>query len=376
MQILQDRIDPASIGIRIARPDDAYQVAELYRKVYGDEYPCPELFTEEGMREFLTFERSHTITSIVRLDGAVVASGTFQIHGRVAYSRGWMVDPAWQGKIGTRQVFQRLLLQARYNLAGKVDYFYGELRTATAKLQGIIEEIGFRPLAALPRKDIFEGKREVEIIFAYYYREPRPAHLRLTPRAARVASAVLQQQVAAVRVFVPPSGFTAESDHIINYNEESNGDGHLHVALPDGASLDAIVCPASRNSEKVAVYATSIGDYASLLQSYLAQVKARRLDYAEVYVAADAPARQAILEDLGFSPTGFLPQWYAVNSHHPIDYIVYTIHFPSSFPDRLPEMTTFGQYLRPFITPPIVDASEALPAPEFERRLASIQKAV
>ncbi len=375
MQILKDKIDPANLRVRTARPDDARKVVKLYREVYQNEYPCPELFTEQGMREFLTFGCSHTITSIVLLDCDVIAAGTFQIHGRVAYSRGWMVDPAWQGKIGTRQVFQRVLLQARQGLADKVDYFYGELRTASAKLQGIIEEIGFRPLAAFPRKDIFDGKRETEIIYAWYYRDPPLGSLRLTPCAARVVSAILNRAISPVdchRLVFHPS----KRKTIISYTHDKNGDGTLSVTISREAQLTALICYASKNSEKVVIRTSSPSAYYNVVRDFLQEIRERGIQYSEIYVPAVSLVYQAALENLGFSPTGFVPQWYAPGSNVPVDCVIYTIHFPSNLPDRLPEMTTFGQYLRPFITPPIMDASEALPLPEFEHRLASIQKPV
>ncbi len=373
MQVHQDKLYPASLENVVARPGDARQVAQLYRNVYENGYPSPELFTEEGMREFLTFKRSHCITSIVIHGEDVIAAGTFFLHGRAAFCRGWMVDPAWQGKMGTRQVFQQILLNARHKLAGKVDYFYGELRTATAKLQGIIEEIGFRPVGTLPYKDAFANGREAEILYACYYQEPRPGRMRLTLRAAQVASAVLNHPVLAVRVFVPPTTGGRATNCSVQYVEESNGEGVLHLALPSGASLDAAVCPAPRNSDRVATRADSIGDYATLLRRYLAELEDRSIAYAEVYVRADAPARQTVLEDLGFSPTGFLPAWYAPGEAAPADCVFYTIHFPSEILEVASVvLTPQGERLRPFITPAFVDASHMNPASRSGARKGTI----
>jgi hypothetical protein len=361
MQALQERLKPSLLEVALAQACDAAKVAQLYQNVYGTEYPCHELFTEQGMREFLTFERSHTITYIVSLDRDIIAAGTFQVHGRVAYSRGWMVHPAWQGKMGTRKMFQIVLLQAREDLAGRVDYFYGEARTATAKIHAIIDEIGWRPLAALPRKDIFEGKRETEIIYAYFYDTPSPTKLRLTPKAARAASAVLQKRVPSVRVFVPSAREASERDYVARYSREPNGDSYLHLTTSSSANLDALFCTASRNSEKVVVHAADIADYGTLLKHYLAEVKLHGLEYAEVYAPADSPARQKVLEDLGFSPTGFVPGWYAPGADKPGDYVVYTVHFFSSLPDCPACLTPAGAYLQEFLTAPAINAWDFQP---------------
>ncbi len=315
------------------------------------------------MADFLTFERSHCITSVVIHENEVIAAGTFHVEGRAAFCRGWMVDLAWQGKMGTRQVFQQILLQARRELAGKVDYFFGELRTATAKLQGIIEEIGFRPVGTLPFKDAFANGREAEILYACYYHYPRPGPLRLTPRAAKIASAVLKYPVSAVRVFVPLAGDVCEDHCGMKYDEAPNREGVLHLRLPSGASLEAVICPAPRNSDRVAIHASDIEDFAALVRRYLAELEARGIEYAEICVHADAPARQKVLENLGFSPTGFLPRWHAPGESELTDCVFYTIHYPSDLPEVTDIVLTHqGEYLRSFIKPAFVDASHMLPA--------------
>ncbi len=170
--------------------------------------------------------------------------------------------------------------------------------------------------------------------------------------ASQVASTVLQQRAPAVRVFVPPPGGRKAGACSVHYAVAQNGDGHLRLALGNGASLDALVWPASRNSEKVAVHAPDIASYATLLQQYLAEVRGRGLEYVEVYVAADSPARQRVLEELGFSPTGFLPSWYALGCPKLGDYVTYSIHFASNLPDCAPTFTSHGAFLQAFMTEP------------------------
>jgi hypothetical protein len=62
-------------------------------------------------------------------------------------------------------------------------------------VQAIAEGVGMAPLGFLPRKDIFHGQRESEVVYAWYYDSPRIGPLSLTPKAAAVASAVLGHAV-------------------------------------------------------------------------------------------------------------------------------------------------------------------------------------
>ncbi|HMF29889.1 MAG TPA: hypothetical protein VKK79_00630, partial [Candidatus Lokiarchaeia archaeon] len=191
MQELQAQLDEDAISVELASPSDARALAKLYASVYRGIYPNPELFTIAGMAELLNFSKSHAYTMKVTCQQEVVAGCTFQLHGRAAYCRGFMVAPQWQGRIRAKQVFDHLLLDAREVLKGKADYFYGELRTEAAKVQSIAEGVGMRPFALLPRKDIFHGKRESEVIYAWFYAQPVIRPLVMTRASARMASVVL-----------------------------------------------------------------------------------------------------------------------------------------------------------------------------------------
>ncbi|OLS13596.1 MAG: hypothetical protein RBG13Loki_2772 [Promethearchaeota archaeon CR_4] len=336
----------------IATPDDAENLSELYRKVYGRDYPAPELFTPEGMKEFLTFERSKTVTTIVLFSNEIIASGTYQISGRTVYSRGFMVSPVWQGKISAKKIIQQMCHIFGKFFSGKVDYFYGEVRTESGKIQSIIEEIGWVPVAILPRKDIFYGKRETEFLCAWYYHNPQPGSLKLTPKAAQVASEVLQRPITFIQ-----EHYASHSNLIVpicvERKLEPYGDFHVFITLPTGGKLSASLCHKSANSEKVVINSNDFDEFYSLVVAFLKELFLLNIVYTEIFIDAREPTEQAILEGLGFNPTGFVTQWYAQNKSIPHDYVVYTLHRPSSLPDCPIQTTQRGEYLKKYVNPPI-----------------------
>jgi hypothetical protein len=343
MQILKP--DFKDLKIAMASPNDAESVANLYRKVYGSDYPCPELFTTTGMEEFLDFQRSRSATMIIHYQNEVLAAATCQINGRAVYTRGFMVDPVWQGRINAKKSFQHILLLFRKFFMGQADLFYGEARTETPKIQNIIEGIEWKPMAVLPRKDIFHGKRESEIIYAWYYQPPQPGPLILTKQASQIVAKVLQRPVDFIEIldeipFFPPSNyFTVEK-------REPNGDSHLFIILPSGAELSALICYKSANSEKVKIVTNNNDDFYGLIHEYLKEIRSRKIEYAEIYIDAKEHSRQVVVELLGFRPTGFLVQWYTPEDDKPHDYIVYTKQWASLLPDCPMQCTEQGQFLK------------------------------
>jgi hypothetical protein len=334
------------VVVSVASPADACVLVRLYARVYHGTYPDPNLFTEEGMSSFLNYDVSRALTFKVTMEGEIIAACTFQLTGRAAYCRGFMVDPAWQGRIHAKQVFDEVLLDARDYLAADADYFYGELRTAAPKVQAIAEGVNMVPMAILPRKDIFHGQRESEIIYAWHYEEPDIGPLAMTPKAAAVASAVLGYRVAAQISPIPPI-LGEESDDTLseNYTVADAGEGSLTINS-SGGHLDAHVCPISREVEHVTVKCESDNAFAHLTRAFLGEVRRHDLEYAEVYVSAAKVNRQAILESLGFAPTGFLLHWYAPGAETSQDCVLYTISFPSSLPDCPMALTAKGEILR------------------------------
>ncbi len=146
---------------------------------------------------------------------------------------------------------------------------------------------------------------------------------------------------------------------MMHYTEDPNGDRHVRLVVNNGATLEALTCGASREVEKVAIHASDPRDYEELVSNLLAEMVPWGMEYVEVYAPADAPARQKILETLGFAPVGFLPAWHAPGIPGPKDCVLYAINFPSDLPDCPPELIASEEYLRMFVPEPISSEGKA-----------------
>jgi len=303
------------------------------------------------MEEFLTYEKSKAVTALVQCSNEIIAAVTYQISGRVVYSRGFMVSPRWQGRISAKKIIQQICYIFRKFFNGKADYFYGEARTETGRMQAIIDEIDWVPLAILPRKDIFHGKRETEILYAWYYHHPQPGPLYLTRKAAQVASEVLQRPIDYVQEDYTHN-FEIISPSRVAEKRESNGDSHIFITLLTGGELNAQICPKSTNSEKVTINSNDVHEFYSLVNTFLRELFSRKIEYTEIFIDAREPSKQAILEEFGFNPTGFVTQWYTQNKTVPSDYVVYTLHRPSLLPNCPIQTTQRGKFLKKYVYPP------------------------
>jgi len=369
MQIFQVKLGLESLSCTRARPSDAGIIAALYRDVYAGDYPCPELFTEEGMREYLDSVHSGVHTVRISFDGTLVGVLSCQVNRarRFGYFRGGMLRPEYRGRIATRQLFQDLFQQFIIEFAPLVDYFYGENRTGNCAFHSILEQLGFYAFSVMPNKDIFFGERETECIHALYMKDPPPDSWQLTPLAARTASRVLGSPVAPVSLDRSDAISHIHKIPGISWQVDVSSKGthtYLHVHGKLG-SLNAEVCPASRNAEAIAIDADSPRAYATLVVELLREASRQKLEYLEILAPATNRHDQQILEMLGFWPTGFLPYWHVPGESRKQDAVMYVRNFPSDLPLRPPQYTPDSNYLWGLMPPLMVK----VPPKQTERGL-------
>jgi hypothetical protein len=159
----------------------------------------------------------------------------------------------------------------------------------------------------------------------------------------------------ALAYFDPPAGAINYETHFAKpktkFELYSPGEGKILIKSGN-ATLTGLVCPISRNVEHVEIQCSNDPTYFSLVSAFTQEIRSQKLEYAEIYVEARDLEKQMILESLGFLPTGFVPQWYAQRIDDPIDYLIYTVSYPSDLPDCPLSLTKEGEFLRTFFTTP------------------------
>lgn len=310
---------------------EAEDIAQLYHKTYhippGNaltqlSYPYPEALDPIWI-DAQGRDRKHTIWKVVKntLDGHVIGSVTIQLdrENKRGYVRGMMIDPAYQGMGVGRVAYPHAFGDIMGTKANRevIKIFWTENRTAHQGSQRISEALNFYPLGLLPNKDIFQGKRESDLLYALYSmntlkrRRPDPQLIQeVLPIYDAVAGQFRLGPVQSVTVAPIPQKVEEQVHGTVIPDEYEYGRCTFWLG---GETLTMKLNPRTCVAEEL-VFSPEINP--STLKT-LIKFAIKTLDpilyYIECYVSAYQPQLQQVLADLGFTATGYAPSWNVVH---------------------------------------------------------------
>jgi len=303
------------IEIRLARPEDAPGIRDVFRAAYGEEYFCREVYDLVALRGWIA-GADDLVFVAVRPAGSVVGTAMVSVRGRsrdsgVGEFGRLCVRPSASGLgLGTRLMRARLRAADRRLRLG-----LSETRAAVPASTAIGLRHGFRPVGFLPSKDRF-ATRESSILMARPFggalaaRRPAP---RLVPEAAPVARLALRALglpgdvavVAATEVGAPGGEGGVEVVPVAG-----PASGEVLVAHRRGRTAGRLAWRWSRRHRRAVLGTLRAADDAvrhALLAAVVEEAEGRGALYLEADVGTADPAAQRSLVVLGFRAGGFLP---------------------------------------------------------------------
>jgi hypothetical protein len=155
--------------LRLARPEDAEQIIEIYKELYDGTYPYKEM---EDIHEVRKMIEDPTIQWIVFQDPSLNIAGciTFVLDfaNKRGYIRGFMLRRKYQGYIDITKAMIGSMLGVLHKFKDTIYVWYVENRTAHAKSQYSMYVCGIAPIGFYPNKDIFCGKIESDLMQILY----------------------------------------------------------------------------------------------------------------------------------------------------------------------------------------------------------------
>ncbi len=183
--------------VRFARESDVEEIAQVYREVYGDDYPFKELYDAEWIKRGV-FDREIRWFVATNHDG-LLGSGAVMLNAGdaddlVAELGRLVVHPRARGmNLGTR-IVDALVEHA----LGLSDFIFAEARTAHVGSQVILERSGFAPIGIEPlayELDSFET-----MIFMCRLSDAARVLRRGSPRIIPAAHELATQALTAVGI--------------------------------------------------------------------------------------------------------------------------------------------------------------------------------
>ncbi|MFX1428297.1 MAG: GNAT family N-acetyltransferase, partial [Promethearchaeota archaeon] len=155
--------------LRVAKPEDAKEITEIYKELYDGTYPYKEMEDVEEVRRLI---QNPNIQWIIYQDPNYNIAGciTFVLDfgNKRGYIRGFMLKKKYQGYIDITKAMIGSMLGMIHKYKHKIYVWYVENRTAHSKSQYSMWVCGIAPIGFYPNKDIFLGKVESDLMQILY----------------------------------------------------------------------------------------------------------------------------------------------------------------------------------------------------------------
>ncbi|HME55332.1 MAG TPA: hypothetical protein VKM55_24200 [Candidatus Lokiarchaeia archaeon] len=308
-------------SIRLAHPEDAAIIQNIYNEVYKGTYSYLEYLDTEFLRKDMTNGHSSWYLVVDNTFGTKCGCVSFTVdetHLR-AYTRGMMMRPAWQGRRGNTMVLGQAYQHFLQSYQNRLRVMWGEARSTSVKPQLVAESVGMIPVGILPSKDVFFGARETAIIMAAYSSaawrtrdttinlELSLMHLYEYARAnfKQLKNDTVRQWEGLTGTIKPRKVKIA----ITPIKKEHGYTTYVFACETTNDSLTINVNRQCMNAEHMEIQCSNPDSLFALLDCMLSHLIGEGIHYVEGYCPANEPEMQGAFLSSGMRPLGYLPAW-------------------------------------------------------------------
>lgn len=333
----QHKISPI---LRIARPEDAKEITEIYKELYDGTYPYKEM---EDVKEVRKLIEDPNVQWILYLDPSYSIAGciTFVLdfENKRGYIRGFMLKKKYQGYIDITKAMIGSMLGMIHKFRDRIYTWYVENRTAHAKSQYSMWVCGIAPIAFYPNKDVFLGKVESDLMQILY--DERSLNKFRNPECPMIIPDVepcfqysnKRYNLGSCCVETPEINLDISKIKMVRKNIQKHilkdkfGYETITFTLKNSDSyFQFLYTPQVQNFEKTKYKVGSLEELKVFVEEFITCKEDLNVRYCEVFVSAYKPEHQQIFYNAGLSSKGYIPSWdYSINKDIFKDIILFSL---------------------------------------------------
>jgi len=316
----QHKISPI---LRLARPEDAKEITEIYKDLYNGTYPYKEMEDEREVRKLI---EDPQVQWIIFQDPSYHIAGciTFVLNfeNKRGYIRGFMLKKEYQGYIDITKAMIGSMLGMIQKFQNKIYNWYVENRTAHARSQYSMWVCGIAPVAFYPNKDVFFGKVESDLMqILYDERSLNTLRDQECPKIIPDVESCFQYSskrynlgtciIEAPEIHLEPSKLRTVRKNIHKHiSKDKFGYETITFTLKNSESyFQFIYTPQVQNFEKTSYKVKSLEELHVFVDEFIKCRRELAVRYCEVFVSAYKPEHQQIFYNAGLSSKGYIPSW-------------------------------------------------------------------
>lgn len=321
--IEKDREQKISPILRIAKPEDAKEIVDIYLDIYKGSYPYKEMESVSEVRRMIQSNKYEWLI-FMNTEGITVGCFTYQLdfENKRGYMRGFNLKPQYQGKIDAVKACVGSMIGVWSTYHDRIGMWYCENRTAHSKSQYIAQVCGIKPIAFFPCKDVFLNKIESDLMQIVYKKETIREY-----RAKRIPQILpevelcfnysnIRYDLGEVQIKSPRIRLDLRKiirlKHIIELDIRREQFGYEIFTITFNhldSYFKCVYTPQVQNFEKIQYNVNSLEELFVFIMELKKIATEMGIRYFECFVSAYNPEHQQLFLDSGFLPRGYIPSW-------------------------------------------------------------------
>ena len=312
--------------LRLAKPEDAEEITEIYKELYNGTYPYKEMEDVEEMRKMILDSGSQWIIyQDAQFNIAGCITFVLDFGNKRGYIRGFMLKKKYQGYIDITKAMIGSMISMVHKFRDIIYTWYVENRTAHAKSQYSMYVCGIAPIAFYPNKDIFLGKVESDLMQIFYdkralteFRTKKvPQFIQPVEKCFNYADARYRLGEYSIQNITNSNDFSngsrlkkLEGCLTRTVSRDKFGYETIRFTFPDSDSFfEFLYTPQVKNFEKTKYCVENVEELIIFVKEFIKCGTELRIRYYEAFVSAYNPSHQKAFYDAGLCPRGYVPSW-------------------------------------------------------------------
>ena len=309
--------------LKIAKPKDAKIITALIKVVYEGTYPYKEMEDEEEVRKMIESGKSIFILFKNKQNETIGTTAfVLDFEAKRGNMRTWVVKKEYQGNFESTKSFIGCCIYVWLLFKKEILLWYGEVRTAHAKTQYILDLCSLKVVGFCPNKDVFYNQVESDILQVSYNKKAlREYRCKNTPKILPEVENIFlfldqRYNLGEYEVFIPKINLDRNKMNKIKKNLSkkimTEKFGYMNIKLfinNSDSFIKFLYTPTVQNFEKTKFKVNNLEELYVFLQEFKKCAEELNVRYFEVYVSAYNPYYQKIFYDAGLFPRGYVPSW-------------------------------------------------------------------
>ena len=347
-------------SIYLAVPEDADEIASLFKEVYKGTYSYKELEDPNEIRKIIKDPNFNWI--VFKNENRIIGCIAFHIDraNKSGKVQGLVVKEDYRDLTNISKLVKVCCYVILKKYEHQIFYWSCEIRTAHTKVQYMARISGLLPVAFLPKKDLFFRKEEGEFIYIIY--NDKALNSLRSRKQPEIIFPILQNYIYAFSKYHIGLPKLVPND-TMQYNKEKlktlknnlkrkvikdklGNETYIFHFKKNDSYFEFFHNKLINNIEKTRYKASSNEELYIYLEELKKLIQSLDLRYFECFVSAYKSDHQIIFLEAGLEPMGYIPSYFFNDEELKFEDQIIFVYYVGGFSDNLKLLEETKEFIK------------------------------